>query len=240
MKNIILSTIAIFSLIAFTSCRVETAKDLGSMQTYSVNAADFSAIQIGYPCDVEYVPSDTFAVTVKAPEKLRQRIVFNVQDGELQINELDEEGEDVRVLGNTLIMNNMSPMVKVTVKAPVLTKVTITGSGSFGCKSVMRAPQLYLSVAGSGDMDIKNVLAQVVVVNIEGSGDIDAGLTQVAKTGIQIAGSGDVDIHFTQCGTVAAAIAGSGDIKLSGDVTAFNKKIAGAGDIETSGLTVHK
>lgn len=233
MKNIIFLALAILSIITFSSCKVETTKDYGPSKNYPVNVKDFSAVRISYPCDVVYVPSDTFSVVVKAPEKLRDRLQVFVNDGELVIKE-QEKSNEIRLFDNGI------GHALVLVKAPVLVKVDIAGSGDFACKSTIKAPQFYMSISGSGDIDIKNIEANAVIANIAGSGDIDAGLTNVAKTGISIAGSGDIDMNLNNCGDVKASIAGSGDITLTGKAKTFHSDVSGVGDVDTSKLELTK
>lgn len=233
MKNIFILVIAVLSVITFSSCKVETVKDYGLVKTYPINVADFSAVSISYPCDVVYVPSDTFSVVVKAPENLKDRLQVYVKDGELVINE-SEESNEIRII------SNLPSHTQVLVKAPVLVRVSIKGTGDFICKSTIKTPQLYMSIAGSGDIDVKNIEANVVSAGIAGSGDMKAGLKNVAKTEMQIAGSGDMDFNFRDCGDVKASIAGSGDITLTGNVKSFHNDVSGAGDIDASKLIITK
>lgn len=233
MKHTILSIIAILSVFAFSSCRIETAKEYEKRVTYSVNAKDFNNITANYPCDITYIPSDTFSVVVKAPEKLRPRLKVSVEQGTLSISEIEDStyiNMFDKVLGH----------LEIEVKAPVLTSVIINGEGNFACNSTMRTPQLNLAINGSGDIKVKDIQAEAVVVGIHGAGDVNAGLTNVANTAVQIAGSGDIDMAFHHCGDVTAAISGSGDIDLQGDVRSFNHTITGSGDINTDKLTITK
>lgn len=239
-KTIILSLVSVLSFLTFTSCKVEVIdKNQGSIKASTVDVKDFNGIAISYPVEVTYIPSETFSVVVKAPEKVKENIIIKVKDGILQISPQEMWGKNKRYL----ILNGYSSNnedVKITVKAPSLNEVSIAGSGDFKCKSTMKTQKLVLSVAGSGDIDIKNIEAQFVSASIAGSGDIDAGLTKVEKTEASIAGSGDIDIKFSDCGHVEANISGSGDIELSGNIKSLSKNIIGSGEFHTDKLRFNR
>lgn len=241
MKNtIFLSLVSVFSILAFTSCKVEVIdKNQGPIKASTVDAKDFDGITISYPAEVTYIPSETFSVVVKASEKVKENMIIKVKDGVLQISLQEMWGKNKRYLIlNGYSINNED--VKITVKAPSLNEVSIAGSGDFKCNSTMKAQKLVLSVAGSGDIDIKNIEAQFVSASIAGSGDIDAGLTKVAKTETSIAGSGDIEMKFSDCGHVEANISGSGDIELSGDIKSLSKNIIGSGEFHTDKLRINR
>lgn len=239
-KTIILSLVFVFSILAFTSCKVEVIdKNQGSIKESTVDAKDFDGIAISYPAEVTYIPSETFSVVVKAPEKVKENMIIKVIDGVLQISSQEMWGKNKRYL----ILNGYSSNnedVKITVKAPSLNEVSIAGSGDFKCNSTMKTQKLVLSVAGSGDIDINNIEAQFVSASISGSGDIDAGLSKVAKTEASIAGSGDIEMKFSDCGHVEANLSGSGDIELSGDIKSLSKNIIGSGEFHTDKLRINR
>ena len=239
-KTIILSLVSVFSVLPFTSCKVEVIdKNQGPIKASTVNAKDFDGIAISYPAEVTYIPSETFSVEVKAPEKVKENMIIKVKDGVLQISPQEMWGKNKRYLILNGYSNNNED-VKITVKAPTIKEVSIAGSGDFKCNSTMKTTKLVLSVAGSGDIDIKNIEAQFVSASIAGSGDIDAGLTKVAKTEASIAGSGDIDMKFSDCGHVEANLSGSGDIELSGDIKSLSKNIMGSGDFHTDKLRINR
>lgn len=236
-KTIIFSLISFLSVLSLSSCKVEVInKDSGPVKTYNVPVKNFNRISIAYPADVVYIPADTFSLTVKASEKARKDLQIDVENGmlELKTPEMWQKNK------HYLFQNKHYDDVTVIVKAPTLKYVAIVGSGSFKCDTTMTTPKLDLEVAGSGEIDVKNLRANSFSAKIAGSGDIDAGLTEVDNTSIKIAGSGDVDMHFTHCGSVTTSIAGAGDIKLSGDIKSLSNDIAGSGDIDTDDLTIRK
>lgn len=236
MKNIAILLIAAFAL--FTSCKVETQKDLGPETTRTVTVSDFNKLAISVCSDYEYIPSDTFSVTITAPEKALDRILLNVTtDSTLSIEKASERNKsDVM----WIMRNSGTDAAKIIVRAPYLTCVNIAGSSTFTCNKIMRAPKLALQIAGSGEINVAGVEADWVKTQITGSGDIQASLSHVASIIADVTGSGDITLNLKQCGGVGANVTGSGVITLSGDAESFSPTITGSGVINTDNLQLTK
>ena len=86
-------------------------------------------------------------------------------------------------------------------------KLAIAGSGSIRADGKVENAEVH--IAGSGDINIGQVNADVVEVHIAGSGNTDIAPTEEAD--IHIAGSGDVNLH-TNPKKLETHIAGSGRI----------------------------
>lgn len=233
MKPITL-LLSFLTFITLSSCRIETrgSKQKGPEKTITVDAKDFNSISLEYPSTVTFIPSDTFSVTVKAPEKELSDIDVKVAGHKLQISKRNGSRQ------NFLFHGNFDSDAHIVVKAPTLDGVWIIGSATFNCDSTIASRKLELNITGSGDIDIKDIQAKSVLASIVGSGDIDAGLTRVNFTEIEISGSGDIDMDFHDCKSVNANIAGSGDVELKGNVETFSQSVSGAGSINISKLRV--
>ncbi len=231
--------IALMAIVFLTSCRIEVNGANGdhdrrrNFVTRSVPVSSFTAVKLTSSVDVKYVPSDTFAVILRGPKSYIDQLVVKVENGALYIGE-KEHADGITIIGFV----HDDDDVKVIVKAPKINNVAMYGSGSFECDGTMRSESLTLSIAGSGDIDVKNIEASSVSAEVAGSGDIEAMLTGVRTTNVRVAGSGDVDFKFRRCGDVNAKIAGSGDVSLSGRIESLSQNVAGSGEIDTEKLTV--
>ena len=235
MKKIAFLLIAVMTL--FNSCRIETAKDLGPETTRTITTQAFDKLDISIGTEVEYIPSDTFSVTVTAPEKAIDRMRFDVSDRTLSIgNGRQEEEKNV-----TWIINNYGSYVsKVVVRAPSLTCVNLAGSATFTCTKVIKAPNLEMMITGSSVIDVADVEANAVKFAVAGSGDVKAHLTRAAATGVEVTGSGYVSLKLADCGNVAVGITGSGVVELSGNAQALKQSVTGSGSIDTDNLKMTK
>lgn len=62
-------------------------KDLGPETTETKEVDTFSVLSVSGSSDVVFIPSDTFSVTVTAPQKVHDRLVATVENGEMRISE---------------------------------------------------------------------------------------------------------------------------------------------------------
>lgn len=250
MKHIILSIIAILSVATLSSCKVEKVNtDFGPTVTKNIAAKDFDELAVAYPADITYIPSDSFSVSVKAPQgAFGEKFVVRVVKGELQIiskrEAEDSKGITINIHGEesgvTVHNTNASqPKISVTVRAPYLKEVEIAGDGTFVCDTTMTVPgKLEFELAGSGEFNVKKIRAKSLSGEIAGAGSINANLERVAYTDMEIAGAGKLNLGFKQCGNVKIEIAGVGKATLKGDIENLERDIAGVGKINTDGLTV--
>ncbi len=236
MKHIALLLISALALLG--SCKVETQKDLGPETTRTITVRNFNKLAISVCSDYEYIPSDTFSVTITAPEKALDRILLNVtSDSTLSIEKGSERDKD-NVMW--IMRNSGADAVKIIVRAPYLTSVNIAGSSTFTCNKTMRAPQLALAIAGSGEICVAGVEADRVKTQIAGSGDIQTSLSQTTSTIAHVTGSGTITLGLKRCGDVGADVTGSGTITLSGDAETIAPTITGSGVIDTDNLKLTK
>ncbi len=253
MKKIAFALIAVLTLLG--SCKIEKVSDQGPEVTRTISLDQFRALEISVSTDIEYIPSDTFSVTVTAGEKVFDRLSFDVADSVLRISNKKNKGDVIWIM-----RNDCFDVKKIVVRAPLLTSVSISGSGTFESHNTLRAQQLTLAIAGSGEMNIDNIAADKVETNIAGSGEINidnieastfktsiagsgemaAGLTRVATIDAEIAGSGECTMKLRDCGSVTAFINGSGDMTLTGNAQSLSPSIAGSGNINTDNLKLTK
>lgn len=234
MKKLALMLIA--SLALFNSCKIETTKDLGPETTETKEVDTFSVLSVSGSSDVVFIPSDTFSVTVTAPQKAHDRLVATVENGEMRISEKNPDTKDVK----WVVRNTGTPASKIVVRAPYLTGIRINGSGSVRCDGAMNTQSLWMWIMGSGEISMAHIAAQSVDATITGSGDIEATLAQVGKTCAEVTGSGEISMKLRNCGAVNATITGSGDIELSGTAQTLKQTTQGSGDISTNELKLTK
>jgi hypothetical protein len=90
-----------------------------------------------------------------------------------------------------------------------------------------------LSISGSGDVDIRNVDTDQLMIEVDGSGKITAAGRADTQT-ISISGQGDYQAKDLESSTTVIDIAGSGSAQVSASQS-LDVTISGSGDIEYSG-----
>lgn len=235
MKAMIIACVSIIVLLS--SCRIETAKELGPVKTANINVQSFDAIHLSCAADVVFHVSDTFNVSIEAPEKLIESYQIESDGKRLSIREKNrDDGKMVLDMGKL----SDEHQVMVHVYAPRLTAISVTGSGEVTCDDTIHTEIFTGSVTGSGDIDCKVVKADKLSLEVTGSGDIELHETEAVNSTALVTGSGDINVHFISGNTASATVTGSGDITFSGSLTQVSKAVTGSGSINTDKLTTTK
>ena len=199
----------------------------GSIVEKEYAVEPFDAISVSVPADVYYTYSENApAVKVVAYENLHSYITVNVKGSELEIKTEKDvslvSDEDIRIYVNT----------------DKLRKVSVAGSGDFENLSPVSGDSFEISIAGSGDAELKDFNVGTFSASIAGSGDMDIENVTAASFSSSIAGSGDLDAEHLNVEKIAASIAGSGDMKFTGKATEGSFSVAGSGDIYINNLSI--
>ena len=228
-----LSTIMILS-----SCRIETAKDLGATKTEKIEVKPFDEIELTGDADVIYHVSDTISVSITAPEKLMDSYEIGNDGKRLCIRKKDRlsDGKIVLNVGNF----SRKGGVTVHVYGPHVTAIRVVGSGDVTCSDSIQAEKVVCCVTGSGDIDCAAVKTDTLSLEVTGSGDIEIKGAEAASSTMLVTGSGDIKVHLNNGQTASAIVTGSGEITLSGTVGQFNQQVSGSGDINAKNLTITK
>lgn len=237
MKQIIF-TLAASALagMALCSCKVQTTEELGEIQTKNIHVEHFTNIVNNGSANVHYVPSNTYEVTVSAPEKIMPYITVSAKDGVLSISQDEDEW---RNSNNYVIYNGRGSSVEVWVKAPSFNAVNLLGSGDFDMKGRLAATDFSAYTSGSGDIDLDSINATgTLKVQTLGSGDIKLGKYLQAQTvELTSSGSGDIRAERLSARTISAKTLGSGDfVGIFVKAQAVNLSTAGSGDIRVEAV----
>lgn len=186
----------------------------------------FKSISAAGGVDIVYVQGTRNFIKFEGPESSLKHYGFDVEGEKLHIAPRD----------NVFKTFMGAEDVKIIVSSTDLVEVNIAGSGEFLMETPLDTDNLRVKVAGSGDVDLSDVICNNISCDIAGSGDIKVRSVTTGNALLSIAGSGDIEMNFKKCGFVKTKIAGSGDIKLKGKTEHFDSKIAGSGTVDTSEL----
>lgn len=109
--------------------------------------------------------------------------------------------------------------------------LTAAGSGRIRAETLARDAEI--TVAGSGDVETRNVAADRLKVTIAGVGTFRAGGT-VAKLDLNIAGSGNAPLDSLKADNARIRIAGSGRSSFASDGQ-VSANIIGSGEVKVRG-----
>lgn len=197
-------------------------KGEGPVKTETRNVSDFHAIETSIAGDVEVSMADHFSVEVQAQENLLPILKTEVEDGALKIyfseNVSHHEG------------------LKIRVSAPAFDRFSLGGSGTIRAMTPIRADNMKLEIAGSGDIYISQGEFGSAAASIAGSGGIELG-GKANSLKSEIAGSGDIKARQLTANELDVSISGSGSVTCDVAQT-LKASIAGSGDVYYSGQPV--
>ena len=218
-KKIIITFIALLTL---CSCAIERDnKRTGKETTMAVNVKDFTELEIAGSFNVYFTQGNTTSVKVKGYEKYLKNV------------KITSDGKTLSI-GIHKSWKNLSYFyddIEVYVTSPNIRGISIAGSGEFTSNNKIDTDRMFISVAGSGEVDIKDIICDKIQGEIAGSGEIDIKRITTQNAELSIAGSGDIDIENAVIDNVACEIAGSGDIELKGNIKHHTQEVAGSGSV---------
>jgi hypothetical protein len=210
-----------FNRIVGNGVSVETTLEVG----------DFDAISLKTSMNVVFTQtSDPQPLTFVCDENLLEYYVIEVEEGTLKVSAKPGTMLSPRV--NTVL----------TVQAPVLNAVKVSGSGDVAIDGgIVADGDFSLHVSGSGDISVDGPVAcDAFTASVSGSGDIsvDDYLT-CREFSASTSGSGDIDVKDVSTILAGFKTSGSGGIRVEGTLTCgpFTATTTGSGGIGIDALT---
>jgi hypothetical protein len=116
----------------------------------------------------------------------------------------------------------------VDIYCPMITGVSISGSGRFEAVDKITAPAVGLTVSGSGAI-YGDMECDAVSINISGSGETEGNIKS-GRVSANISGSGNMKGNIN-CDIFSVRISGSGKMTINGNAGESDINISGSGDI---------
>jgi Putative auto-transporter adhesin, head GIN domain len=155
----------------------------------------------------------------------RQSVVVHA-DGNLLGQVTTEVHGRTLVIGTKGSFTTSSPM-SVQISVPSLEAVTLSGSGAITASNI-QAPRLSVRLSGSGVVRASGTVTRLDV-SLGGSGDAQLGQLVARDVHAVLSGSGRIFTCATN--TLQASVPGSGTIVYSGDPAHVTRSITGSGAI---------
>lgn len=175
-------------------------------------------IVLAAPDKVIVRQGERFTIDVEGDEDARDRLRFSLDGGKLGIMRQSTDWRD-------------SDTATINVILPSLRKVTLAGSGDL--HSEMPNGPGEATIAGSGKLDLRNLVVEKLDVTIAGSGSFAAS-GGAKKLDLTIAGSGNANMGRLEAGDAKVEIAGSGNAEFMSDGT-VDARIMGSGVVTVRG-----
>ena len=181
---------------------------------------DFTGVAFGVAGELILEQGNNFSVILEGDEDFLEEIETTVRNDKLLIRH-----DRWFTFGNK--------KVTVYVTMPEVESLSVSGSGKMISKGSIRTDNLDMAVSGSGDIELKDLIAESIGCGISGSGTIT--LNGEAKDGkLSISGSGDYYGQSFQLETLNVSISGSGTCRTAVDED-LEARVSGSGDVYYKG-----
>lgn len=191
----------------------------GSGGTRSFQVADFTAVELRGPDDVDVRVGSGFSVRAEGDSATLDTLKIERIGDTLRVGRIRRNG----------ISWSSGKGAKIYVTMPRMTAASLAGSGDLSVDRV-EGGRFKGSLAGSGSLALGALEVSDVDLSIAGSGDVTVG-GSAGALGVDIAGSGDVDAARLNARSANVSIAGSGNVRASVDGAA-KVSILGSGDVD--------
>lgn len=211
-------------LISFSSChkgKIGFVNGKGNVVSETRNVSGFNAIDLDIDAKVIFVEDSIYSVVVSAQSNVLKVLETKVDDHVLEIEYSKNVWKHKEIV--------------ITVHAPSLRGLEISGSGDIEVQNTLHTNSLELETDGSGNISIPAVETQKLDVTISGSGNIAIANGNSANTYCKISGSGNIMLPMVLSQSAEAKISGSGNIELYA-VQYLSARISGSGDISYRGF----
>ena len=186
---------------------VSQSRDLGSFSSVELSGSNNVTIHVG----------ERQAVVVRGDDNLVDRITTRVHGGNL-------------VIANTPGSFTTESPMGVEVGVPSLKAARLTGSGNVSVSGI-KAESLTVTLTGSGFVSASGI-ARRLDVTLGGSGN--ARLEQLVASDVRAAVNGSGSIFVTATKSLDASVPGTGAIVYGGNPKEVSKSVTGTGAISAS------
>ncbi|NOU38717.1 MAG: DUF2807 domain-containing protein [Ferruginibacter sp.] len=220
MKKLFYSIVLTLTMLATTSCsKIVVGKGDIIKETRTVGTYD--KIHLDMNADVVLVKSNFKDIDIEAESNIIKKVITKIVNNELIIT----------TENNTLLIPKTK--TKLTLFVPNISQLNVTSSGKIYSIDTFLCTNLILNLDGSGEIDVRANVANLLSVDKDGSGKIIvSGNTQLAN--YKQDGSGCLAAFSMKSNVTNAVKNGSGKIETT-TISNLNAVINGSGNIYYKG-----
>jgi len=207
--------IAMAALFVFVGCgrsSTNSVRGEGSRVLHTIDASNFTSIDISGGYDITWISSPVFNVTLDIQENLFEYI-------------------DAYVAGDVFFLSSERNFIGYTprlrIYAPFVDEIRLSGAADITGWDTIDLDTLTISIAGASDI---NLTGRVENLHLTTAGASDVRLFDLIATHavISSAGASNIDVHATE--TLHIELAGIGNVTYDGNPT-ITQSVSGLGVI---------
>lgn len=220
LKIMKFTTLCILGIVFF-SCKKNSTCYQGNNQIISETRSveNFHHVDLSTSANVYIEQASNYQIIVETSKNLQSVIQTDVQNGLLSISSKKD-----KCIQELEILN-------IYVKAPDLSKVSISGAGNIYIRNKFISNDLTVWSSGSGSIIIDSLKIDELFSNVSGSGNTEINcLDSLTNVDVWSSGAGELDLENVLTLDATANLSGSGSVKMS-PKNSLNGTISGSGSI---------
>ncbi len=190
-------------------------KGSGKINTISRDLSGYQRIQVGIGAfDVDYKSGKPYSLTITGDDNIIPLIKTEVSGGELKLS----------------LPRSYSSKIPITlsIASPELEAITVEGSSTVRLNSI-QSSNLFIHSSGTADISASGQV-EILKIRLFGTGDLNLKKLIADEVQVKIEGSGDVVLTARK--SLTATVSGTGDLVYFGRPKQVHTDISGVGDIE--------
>lgn len=215
MRNLVFRKI--FHLIAFgailsialTSCgtgsnSTSDADKLGEVETRTLSLdADFNGINVSGAFKVVYVAGENCAVEVTTRTQVFDMLKYNVNNGKLNVGLKSRSNSNI----GTILL---------TIQAPELEYISMSGACKFSSDEELRAEAMSLNASGASSISIKGASADRMRLKLSGASKFIINSLELNYLGMSLSGASSITMEDLNVNNLKMSASGASKVKLAG------------------------
>lgn len=233
------SALILLLMLLGTSCDMVSDRRVngsGNVITTERNISAFQRLDLQGSMDVYLTQGPVKPAVIVAEDNIMPFIELIDKGGELEVRFKRDtrinSNKDIKIYLSSPAINDIrlsgSGSIKLENKVTSEGGLQFTSVGSGDISGTVNAPGIKSSIAGSGNVKLQGETRDMDV-NIAGSGDYEGGDLMAENVTVNIAGSGDAKVHASV--KLDARIVGSGDVKYKG-TPQISSNVVGSGVVQ--------
>ncbi|HJZ41441.1 MAG TPA: head GIN domain-containing protein [Bacteroidales bacterium] len=220
MKNVTINkaglSALVFGWLMVLSCSTGSINGQTTRETRTVPA--FNGVALTMSADVFISQGTQQKVEVEANKNVMDIIKTEIDGNTLKLTTKDGRWKDMG-------------KVAIYITMPVISELSVSGSGSMSCQTTVKSEDLEIVVSGSGSVSVPKLESPDITVTITGSGNVSlAGSNTQGKLETLITGSGDFNGEELQVARGDINITGSGSARVN-VLQELETNITGSGSV---------
>jgi len=219
------------SVVALTGCVLAIAGNKtynSKADSNEINVSRFSGLSVSGNIKVKIIPGNSYKAVIHTDAATFKNVNFKQRGEMLNIG-----------LKNQNSWNNGK--VTVTVTAPVINDISLSGASKVECESPMNFGNrdAHFSCSGSSKIELDNIVCKDINIMLSGSSSVEIDKLKCNDISAQASGNSEIEIDHINADNVNAAVSGASKIDLEGKADNVNFSASGASVIDANELKAY-